>query len=351
MEVLEKESKHTGTAQERAVKIVDALVSGRLSPALEKEIREWFSTEEDIPMKMAAVEEVFNSAVYADTNPGSEVYAAFEELARQLGIERKPAAVTAPPRVTRKLKRRRMMWMAAAVMLPLVAAATWLFVGRTGTPVADPVKYAMSVSTGDEVRQVMLADGSTVVLNDNSRLDYNEEGKVREVFIVGEAFFDVESNRAEPFLVNTGALQVEVTGTAFNVDAREGAVHAGVTLLRGEVSVVTGSEVTLMEPGQEFSLDLTTGEGFVAESGDTSQAWWNTPIEFTAQTLTQIFDALAGYTGMEFEFDRAAFGGKRYSIKFDYYDRPERILSVLRDYTGRFSFSMAEDGTVRIEEK
>src|SRR5690606_22184900 len=66
-----------------------------------------------------------------------------------------------------------------------------------------------------------LPAGSTVILNKNSELGYDDDfgTEIREVRLTGEAFFDVEHDPDHPFIVKTGDVNTRVLGTAFNVTA------------------------------------------------------------------------------------------------------------------------------------
>ena len=69
---------------------------------------------------------------------------------------------------------------------------------------------------------IVLSDGTHVFLNSGTSFTYPIEfikGKSREVFLDGEAYFDVVKNSENPFIVNTGALSVRVLGTKFNLSS------------------------------------------------------------------------------------------------------------------------------------
>lgn len=98
-----------------------------------------------------------------------------------------------------------------------------------------------------------LEDGSIVYLADQTSLKYPEhfERERREVFLQGNAFFDVKGNRKRPFLIETDLIQVEVLGTAFNVKGRDND-NFSLSVDRGEV------KVTLKKTGQ--SIYVKAGE-------------------------------------------------------------------------------------------
>lgn len=102
--------------------------------------------------------------------------------------------------------------------------------------------------------ELSLSDGSRVHLNAGTTLRFPVsfvEGHQREVFLSGEAFFEVAEDRDHPFVVNTGGLAVEVLGTEFNVEAYEEEAAQHVVLVEGKVNVHNKEgEALVMAPNQ-----------------------------------------------------------------------------------------------------
>src|SRR5438876_563488 len=84
-----------------------------------------------------------------------------------------------------------------------------------------------------------LPDGSTATLSAATRLRYNPTFAMgREVYLAGEAKFDVKPSAVRPFIVKTEAAEITVRGTSFTVTGFERAativvVHEGVVRVRG----------------------------------------------------------------------------------------------------------------------
>jgi transmembrane sensor len=102
--------------------------------------------------------------------------------------------------------------------------------------------------------QVVLPDSTRVWLNSETSIKYpvSFNKKLREVTIVGEAFFKVKKNPEKPFFVNTTDIKVKVYGTSFNIKAYPTDKYIETTLIEGKLSVIakTGSE----KPGNEIFL-------------------------------------------------------------------------------------------------
>lgn len=88
--------------------------------------------------------------------------------------------------------------------------------------------------------EVILADGTQIWLNSESKLSYpaNFTGKNREVHLSGEAFFKVTHNSENPFIVKTSDINIQVHGTSFNVKSypKDGIVET--TLIDGSISIM-----------------------------------------------------------------------------------------------------------------
>lgn len=130
--------------------------------------------------------------------------------------------------------------LAAAALLILAVVTVWW---EEEMPWQTSPPEAETVYTGR--RFVHLPDGSTVTLNEDSRLAYKESFGVdtREVTLTGEAYFDVQRVSKKPFIVCTGSLKTTVLGTAFNVQAYQDQTDVVVTVVRGKVTVGDAEQV------------------------------------------------------------------------------------------------------------
>lgn len=87
---------------------------------------------------------------------------------------------------------------------------------------------------------INLPDGSTVWLNAESQLVYSRDfcsGDTREVFLVGEGFFDVADDALKPFIVVTSSIAIKVYGTAFNVRSYDNDKTVETTLVTGKIGI------------------------------------------------------------------------------------------------------------------
>lgn len=111
--------------------------------------------------------------------------------------------------------------------------------------VAEADGFIEEVNTTGDVIRIHLSDGSTVELHDDSRLRYKKDFSghpSREVYLTGEAFFQIAKNAKQPFLVYADEVVTKVLGTSFRVKAFEGDQDIIVAVKEGKVSVYSSKE-------------------------------------------------------------------------------------------------------------
>ena len=188
-------------------------------------------------------------------------------------------------------------WFSAAVLVLAVAASAFYFMKGETIPDSKMI-YA---DRGEKVI-VILSDGTKVSLNAESKLYYPSQfvGDTRQVKIVGEAYFDVTSNKENPFIVNTGDMIIKVTGTKFNVNAYPEAGHIITTLDEGCISIGKNADnLTMMYPGQCADYERATSNCTIVDSDVSGEAseWMknqfvfrNTPINEVLLAAERKFD-------------------------------------------------------------
>lgn len=205
----------------------------------------------------------------------------------------------------------------------------------------------IQVEKGGRANTLWLADGSRVVLGAASTFKYparfNMENK-REVYLEGEAYFEVAPDAEKPFVVKMQKQNVTVLGTTFNIEAYRDASHSITTLLSGSVFLETfnraGESVscTLLKPNQRALMNNETGE-VVLEDVDSSiaSAWTLGVYKFKDEPLASIVEKLERHYDVTIDIEDAALGQVCYTGSFSY---DQDILDVLRiiNYERQFVF-------------
>lgn len=104
--------------------------------------------------------------------------------------------------------------------------------------------------------KVKLPDGTFVTLNSGSKLIYPNffKDKKREVYLEGEAHFQVKSDSSHPFYVKTDAITIRVLGTVFNVKAYPENNTIETTLLEGALEIINNSSLKIFKGEKKVLL-------------------------------------------------------------------------------------------------
>lgn len=235
----------------------------------------------------------------------------------------------------RKSRVRRYWYAIAASILLILAAAAWFMQqNRKETGIVNRFAEGDSPKPQHSMRQTIhLPDGSTVVLNENSRLNYppSFSGANREVFLSGEAFFDIKPDASKPFLVHTGRITTKVLGTAFNIKAYSAEKLVEVTVTRGKVQVLKDNKsLGLITASQQISYS-NQNEKVEQKIVDIKPviSWKPEEIYFNDITMEEALKQIGERFNMEAVFNNAAVKPCRVTATFSGDDQPDEILAVI----------------------
>ena len=196
--------------------------------------------------------------------------------------------------------------------------------------------------------QLVLADGTKVFLNSGSEMRYPERfGKARrEVFLKGEAWFEVAKDSAREFWVHAGAMDVKVLGTSFNVKAYERLETVATTIVEGSVEVACAGKSFQIVPGEQFVYDKNNRVMDVRMVDTESYVSWKDGYyKFRQTTLEEIMETLSVWYGLNvFYVNESAkqveFTGKvrRYEDARMLLDKFEQTGDVVFDIKGNNVF-------------
>lgn len=251
----------------------------------------------------------------------------------------------------------RWRWVAsvAAAFMVAVWAGWWLFRVQPTSPrlvVAQEKKIGPVIFSGKQF--VRLPDGSTVLLNDQSRLSYSAAfgEQVREVTLVGEGYFDIQYIPSKPFKVITGEITTTVLGTAFNVKAYEGQAEIKVTVSRGKVRV-SDEERTLaiITPDQQIAINTVTDDVVQREvKAEIAEEWKSDYLILDDVTFEQAAETIAAKYNVKITVTNDELKKCRISATFLERESLTQVLTVVTTVVDA-SYEIAPDGYVIIEGK
>ena len=184
----------------------------------------------------------------------------------------------------------------------------------------------IQIANKGEKKEVLLQDGSMVVLNSNSSITYPEEfGDTRNIKLSGEAYFKVFRDVKRPFIVQTHNVKVRVLGTSFDVNSyKHRATKVSVLTGRVEVSSATGKKVVIVKNQQ---ADLKRNADFQISADDSSDgiAWTSNTIMLKNTTLSETAKIIENWYNVNITFEDQDI--KKFTISGKFKD--EKLENVL----------------------
>lgn len=225
--------------QERFNYLLDLYVSGKLSAEQHDELFDLISKNR--------YDDLLGKHLLQDLKEGEHIHSAglpphiAQEIIRNIYQAEKDTIRILPVSKPRSIGWR---WMAAASILLLMISASLYFV-FTRKPAKNSFASFIPSNTLTQKnltslpKAISFADGSVVTLAPQSTLHFSKEfnGDKREVYLEGEAFFEVTKNPQQPFLVYYNDIVTKVLGTSFKINTNSKTGHIEVSVSTGRVQV------------------------------------------------------------------------------------------------------------------
>ncbi len=246
-------------------------------------------------------------------------------------------------------RRSQRLWMkiAVAVVLFCCVGLTWFWLNKANNTDADFMETANKAGVQSTLT---LPDGTKVILAGASKIKYaatfSEQN--RNVYLDGQAFFEVQRDTLKPFIVHTNYGEVKVLGTSFNVSAYEADKEVITAVATGKVSYTSPQKdsVVLLLPGQKSTYNNNLKTLLVTDVVEEADwAWTSGRISFSADSLGKIATALQRHFGKSVQFTNPQYKKFRYTGSF-YNQSQSEILEMLTR-TKKFPFKVT-DSTIYI---
>jgi len=186
---------------------------------------------------------------------------------------------------------------------------------------------------------ITLADGSKVRLNAASSLRYPAffTNNKREVYLTGEAFFDVVADPAHPFIVHVNETAVQALGTSFNIKAYPEEKTARTTLLTGAVNVKLPDAVKSLHVGEQLNYNIAAQQSWLSNVNvDAVVAWKDGLFLFENERIDDIMLEIGRWYNMKVIFSSGNVS-RKFSGRIDRNKKIEDVLKIL-DLTGAMNF-------------
>ncbi len=231
-------------------------------------------------------------------------------------------------------------WYRSAAAIFIIGLSAMFYLSRSGISESQQVKVISEKSKVMEKparRFINLPDGSSVILNENSQIEiaenFNSDTK-REVYLMGEAYFDINHDSERPFIVHTGKLKTTVLGTAFNIKSSAGAKTVTVTVTRGKVkvgdenqtfNVITPNEqVVFNEEHNNVVKTPVKAESYIK--------WTNEDIYFDDVSIKDVAKQLQERFGVSIVFSNEQIKTCKFSATFLKSQSLPQILNIIAEF-------------------
>lgn len=221
---------------------------------------------------------------------------------------------------------------AVFVLAFLLGSVTLFLINREQSSNFSRLYNTIEVPNGQR-SQVTLYDGTKVWINSGTKFKYPVafSKDTRDVFIEGEAYFDVAKDKKHPFIVNAGRLKIKVLGTRFNVCAYPEDVNSYATLEEGSINAVNsgnGEQLTL-NPGEQITLNSSVNSMKYQKVNTTLYtSWKENLLRFDNATFKELIIKMERWYGIKITVDPEVDTKERYTMAIKTESLREMLLLI-----------------------
>lgn len=238
--------------------------------------------------------------------------------------------------------------------------------GQQDSIIADSHALVDKINTTGQTMRLTLSDGSAISLAPDGRIRFPErfEGNRREVFLEGEAFFDIAKDPEHPFLVYANGLVTKVLGTSFRIKAYGDSREVTVEVKTGKVAVFSESDPDLKEKVENKQIQgvvLTPNQKIIYAGKEVKMV--KTLVEkpemvvakaeipqfaFEDTPASEVFDTIARAYGIDILYDEALLKDCPLTAQLDNQTLHEKLSIICKAVESSYQIV---DGQVVIHSK
>lgn len=208
----------------------------------------------------------------------------------------------------------------------------------------------ISIPEQNSTTQLVLSDGTIVKLKSNTKFKYPTRfgSNTREVFLDGEAFFDVAKDDQKTFIVNTNSQTIKVQGTSFNVKDYRSEKFSNFTLIEGKVKLKTQGENYSLIPNQQVTIDKVYNTSkLYTISEELSAVFKSKRYHFKEKSLLQIFNDIEILYGVTITLQNSTIDASKYTGTFSLDQNITEIMETI-NYKKQFRYIIKDKQNITI---
>ena len=283
--------------------IINKYLAGEASETEVQEVFQWINSDSENRKEFIEYKKVWVLTTKSNQNPETAWNMIYPQLTRPKG---KQIIINH-------------YWMVAAgflLVFGLGVMMQYIYSQKSQEQFSYVAETQIEVPLG-QMSNVVLPDGTTVLLNSGTKLGYSgrfNSGE-RTVSLEGEAFFDVTKDQAHPFLIKTKLLDFKVYGTSFNIQAYPEDKEINTTLVEGSLGIIgkSGNELTRLVPGENATYRDDDRKLLVGKVNmDMYTSWKDGLVTFRNEKLKDIARKIERWYNVEIVIENARLGEEIY---------------------------------------
>lgn len=275
--------------------IIKFLKKETSSPENEELLR-WVSESEENRMQFEEIHQAHLASNQKIFQAKIDIEAAWDKLNNKLPKQKTSEKIISLKTINR---------IAVSVLIILAAGFGSLWVSEHYFSESKSELVQFEAPSGEKSK-IILADGSLVWLNSETKLRYDTK-QSRSVFLNGEAFFEVKKDKAQPFEIMTSSgMKVKVTGTKFNLRSYDGETFVETSLEEGEVIIegANSEKLAVLKPGQQSRYMINNGEILIQNvDPEIYSIWRNNELRFSDITFNDLIPRIERWYGVSIKLD------------------------------------------------
>lgn len=305
-------------------------------------LHEWRASSEENKVHFDQMSRLWNTSFHSFSPQDLDVASAEEKVLKRI-------------RPTKSIYRNLLSWgqkIASVLFIPLAVLSAYLLIQQNDATPLETTSHEVFAMPGTRSK-INLPDGSEVWLNSNSYMRYDTpfESGIREVMLSGEAFFSVNADKNNPFIITFEDMEVMVTGTELNVESYANDSINIVTLVNGKASILIADhkEITLL-PNQQFIVDTRTNEyGLISKDAMSYTRWKDGVLIFREETLKDVFKRVGRTFHVEIDIMAPSLAEHLYRATFTDESLDQILDLISQSAPIHYEYIISPQGKKRIE--
>ncbi len=224
---------------------------------------------------------------------------------------------------------------AAFLLLPVLGLGIWFGVNqyqRTSGQLTE------TIAPRGQKSQIVLSDGTKIWLNSDTKIKYPGvfSKSERDIYLEGEAFFEVSKNPHQPFIVHTSGVSVKVLGTKFNVRAYSDENQIETSLFEGKIDLLysgtkaSGVKEKYVTPGESFVYSKTNQELVPNKfPGEEIDGWKKNQLIFKDDTFNNLVRKVERWYDVKVLYNEKLFSDRRLTVELYEGERLDRLMEII----------------------